>query len=287
MLVGFTCRGSGTRRCCWLSDHRRGGWRQLRLVDDQRGCLLPAPARARRSASTPAAVISAFRGPAGRSVDPGHPRRGLSAGAGCRLHPADRHRRCRFCAVHGRPVAPGQQRAMRDVPATRTPGSSRCSTSGRSARSSASASRSVRCCRCRSPTSSPPREGRVPDVPRAVARLTDPDRRWSLAARSAARGYRSSTSSRMTLGALRSVLARQVEVAAAVLGGFVMLFVFSGLGNGSTYKMIPAVLRSKCGRRSSPAPPRADSLEAGVARRLVRVADGVAGADQRVSAGCW
>jgi NNP family nitrate/nitrite transporter-like MFS transporter len=27
--------------------------------------------------------------------------------------------------------------------------------------------------------------------------------------------------------------------------GFVLLFVFSGIGNGSTYKMIPAIFRSQ------------------------------------------
>jgi NNP family nitrate/nitrite transporter-like MFS transporter len=32
------------------------------------------------------------------------------------------------------------------------------------------------------------------------------------------------------------------------LVGFILLFVFSGIGNGSTYKMIPAIFRAKAGR---------------------------------------
>jgi NNP family nitrate/nitrite transporter-like MFS transporter len=40
------------------------------------------------------------------------------------------------------------------------------------------------------------------------------------------------------------LLASQSHSLALYLVGFIALFVFSGIGNGSTYKMIPAIFRS-------------------------------------------
>jgi NNP family nitrate/nitrite transporter-like MFS transporter len=47
----------------------------------------------------------------------------------------------------------------------------------------------------------------------------------------------------MAVGALVVFLASQAESLPLFVVGFVLLFVLSGLGNGSTYKMIPAVFR--------------------------------------------
>ncbi|MCU1607439.1 MAG: Major facilitator superfamily 1 (Nitrate/nitrite transporter), partial [Modestobacter sp.] len=44
-------------------------------------------------------------------------------------------------------------------------------------------------------------------------------------------------------GAAVVLVASQVQSLALFLVGFVLLFVLSGIGNGSTYKMIPAVFR--------------------------------------------
>jgi NNP family nitrate/nitrite transporter-like MFS transporter len=49
----------------------------------------------------------------------------------------------------------------------------------------------------------------------------------------------------MAIGAAVVLIASQVESLPLFLLGFVLLFVFSGIGNGSTYKMIPAIFRSK------------------------------------------
>ena len=60
------------------------------------------------------------------------------------------------------------------------------------------------------------------------------------------------------------------------LVGFVALFVFSGVGNGSAYKMIPAIFRSKARRRVvDGADPAASDREA---RRLSGAVIGIAGA---------
>jgi NNP family nitrate/nitrite transporter-like MFS transporter len=60
------------------------------------------------------------------------------------------------------------------------------------------------------------------------------------------------------------------------LVGFLALFVFSGIGNGSTYKMIPAIFRSK-GRSklSAGADPEAVEHES---RRMANAVIGIAGA---------
>ena len=49
----------------------------------------------------------------------------------------------------------------------------------------------------------------------------------------------------MAIGAGIVLLASQVRSLPLYLVGFIALFVFSGVGNGSTYKMIPAIFRSK------------------------------------------
>ena len=52
----------------------------------------------------------------------------------------------------------------------------------------------------------------------------------------------------MALGAGTVLLASRQESLPLFLVGFILLFVFSGIGNGSTYKMIPAIFRAKAGR---------------------------------------
>jgi len=49
----------------------------------------------------------------------------------------------------------------------------------------------------------------------------------------------------MGLGTALVLLAAQLHSLALFVTGFIMLFVFSGLGNGSTYKMIPAIFTAK------------------------------------------
>ena len=49
----------------------------------------------------------------------------------------------------------------------------------------------------------------------------------------------------MAVGAAVVLIASQLQSLPLFLVGFVLLFVFSGLGNGSTYKMIPAIFQAK------------------------------------------
>ena len=49
----------------------------------------------------------------------------------------------------------------------------------------------------------------------------------------------------MAVGALIVLGASQLNSLPLFLVGFVMLFTFSGIGNGSTYKMIPAIFHAK------------------------------------------
>ena len=53
----------------------------------------------------------------------------------------------------------------------------------------------------------------------------------------------------MALGAAVVFAASQAESLPLFLVGFVLLFIFSGIGNGSTYKMIPAIFRSQAMQR--------------------------------------
>jgi nitrate/nitrite transporter NarK len=66
--------------------------------------------------------------------------------------------------------------------------------------------------------------------------------------------------------------------------GFIALFVLSGIGNGSTYKMIPAIFRSKGQLRV------AAGVDPGTAahdsRRMANAVIGIAGATGRPAA-CW
>jgi NNP family nitrate/nitrite transporter-like MFS transporter len=50
----------------------------------------------------------------------------------------------------------------------------------------------------------------------------------------------------MAVGASIVLVASMQRSLPVYLIGFVLLFVFSGIGNGSTYKMIPAIFRAKC-----------------------------------------
>ena len=49
----------------------------------------------------------------------------------------------------------------------------------------------------------------------------------------------------MALGAVVVLMASQLNSLPVFITGFVLLFIFSGLGNGSTYKMIPAIFHAK------------------------------------------
>ena len=65
------------------------------------------------------------------------------------------------------------------------------------------------------------------------------------------------------------LIASQLQSLPLFLVGFVMLFVFSGIGNGSTYKMIPAIFHAKAqpevGAGADPATPTSEAA-AGVRR---------------------
>ena len=79
-----------------------------------------------------------------------------------------------------------------------------------------------------------------------AARLADPPgrrQRWPTG--SAAPGSPAGTSSRWRVGAAVVWTASQLESLPLFVVGFVLLFVLSGIGNGSTYKMIPAIFRSQ------------------------------------------
>ena len=66
--------------------------------------------------------------------------------------------------------------------------------------------------------------------------------------------------------------------------GFIALFALSGIGNGSTYKMIPAIFRAKAQRRVA-AGTDPDTAEED-ARRMANAVIGIAGAVARPAA-CW
>ncbi|GAA0276267.1 nitrate/nitrite transporter [Cryptosporangium japonicum] len=80
----------------------------------------------------------------------------------------------------------------------------------------------------------------------------------------------------MGLFAALVLVASQRSVLPLFYVGFIALFILSGIGNGSTYKMIPAIFRAKAQRHSSDG---ADAdWEANEARRLSSALVGVAGA---------
>ncbi|CAM5453866.1 MFS transporter [Streptomyces spiroverticillatus] len=80
----------------------------------------------------------------------------------------------------------------------------------------------------------------------------------------------------MAAGALLVFVASQAGSLPLFLTGFVALFVFSGLGNGSTYKMIPGIFHDKAEREKAAG---ADPAEAGNrSRRRASAVIGIAGA---------
>ena len=80
----------------------------------------------------------------------------------------------------------------------------------------------------------------------------------------------------MAVGASTVLLASQQKSLPLFVVGFIALFVFSGVGNGSTYKMIPAIFRAKAARQvSGGADAQAAELEG---RRLAGALIGIAGA---------
>jgi NNP family nitrate/nitrite transporter-like MFS transporter len=79
----------------------------------------------------------------------------------------------------------------------------------------------------------------------------------------------------MALGAAVVLAASQADSLALFIAGFITLFALSGLGNGSTYKMIPAIFTAKAARNVAAG---ADmGAEARNARRLSRALIGIAG----------
>ncbi|MPY94078.1 MAG: MFS transporter [Acidimicrobiia bacterium] len=80
----------------------------------------------------------------------------------------------------------------------------------------------------------------------------------------------------MAAGATVVLVASLVESLPLFVVGFVALFVLSGLGNGSTYKMIPAIFAAKAARAVSRGASPADAERE--ARRRSRALIGVAGA---------
>jgi NNP family nitrate/nitrite transporter-like MFS transporter len=84
------------------------------------------------------------------------------------------------------------------------------------------------------------------------------------------------TFSAMAVGASVVLIASRAESLPVYLIGFITLFALTGIGNGSTYKMIPAIFQAKA--RTAVAA-GADMEDAGrTARRLSRALIGIAGA---------
>jgi NNP family nitrate/nitrite transporter-like MFS transporter len=80
----------------------------------------------------------------------------------------------------------------------------------------------------------------------------------------------------MALGATVVLVASARRSLALFIGAFASLFVLSGLGNGSTYKMIPAIFRAKAARAVADGADEATSAR--TALRLSRALIGLAGA---------
>ena len=80
----------------------------------------------------------------------------------------------------------------------------------------------------------------------------------------------------MAAGATAVLVASRTASLWLFLVGFVALFVLSGLGNGSTYKMIPSIFAAKARRRVAQGQPAPEADHE--ARRLSRALIGVAGA---------
>jgi NNP family nitrate/nitrite transporter-like MFS transporter len=80
----------------------------------------------------------------------------------------------------------------------------------------------------------------------------------------------------MAAGAGIVLVASQQRSLALFIGGFVTLFVLTGIGNGSTYKMIPAIFGAKAAIAVAAGAPAEDAERA--ARRSSRALIGIAGA---------
>jgi NNP family nitrate/nitrite transporter-like MFS transporter len=79
----------------------------------------------------------------------------------------------------------------------------------------------------------------------------------------------------MAAGAVVVLYASSIASLPMFLIGFVLLFVLSGLGNGSTYKMIPAIFGARA--RAAVASGADADVEARNAKRLSRALIGIAG----------
>jgi NNP family nitrate/nitrite transporter-like MFS transporter len=84
------------------------------------------------------------------------------------------------------------------------------------------------------------------------------------------------TFSAMALGATVVLVASLAESLPLFLCGFISLFVLAGVGNGSVYKMIPAIFRAKAAR--AVATGAVADVEAARCRRSSRALIGIAGA---------
>jgi NNP family nitrate/nitrite transporter-like MFS transporter len=82
----------------------------------------------------------------------------------------------------------------------------------------------------------------------------------------------------MAAGAGIVLYASNIASLPLFIAGFVALFVLSGIGNGSTYKMIPAIFTAKAARNVAGNPGADLETEARAARRLSRALIGIAGA---------
>jgi MFS transporter, NNP family, nitrate/nitrite transporter len=80
----------------------------------------------------------------------------------------------------------------------------------------------------------------------------------------------------MTAGALTVLTASRQDSLGLFLTGFVALFALSGIGNGSTYKMIPAIFQAKASAAEESGTPREEALRA--AGRRSSAVIGLAGA---------
>ena len=81
----------------------------------------------------------------------------------------------------------------------------------------------------------------------------------------------------MAAGASVVLYASSIASLPLFIAGFVALFVLSGIGNGSTYKMIPAIFTAKAARNVAADPDADLEREARGARRLSRALIGIAG----------
>ncbi|KAA2263796.1 NarK/NasA family nitrate transporter [Solihabitans fulvus] len=80
----------------------------------------------------------------------------------------------------------------------------------------------------------------------------------------------------MALGTIAVIIASTMKSLPVFVAAFIALFVFSGIGNGSTYKMIPAIFRAKA--LAAIAGGAAEDTAFATARRLSGALIGIAGA---------